>query len=70
MEKLKSEWLNAMREMRQQGYAVCVFNPDELGNADQEMVEDAMTEAGWDQIALAEPADQVSDESRSYGPWA
>ena len=39
--------LQALRELRHEGYAVCVFNPEELGGANPKYVEDLMCEHGW-----------------------
>ena len=40
----------AIRQLRDAGYAVCVFNPEELGGVDRERVEDRMCEEGWEAI--------------------
>lgn len=37
------EYLSALRS---RGFAVSVFNPEELGNCDEEDIEDSMIEAG------------------------
>ena len=42
--------IKVLRELRSEGYAVCVFTPEEMGDIDIEQVEDAMCEAGWRQI--------------------
>ena len=37
----------ALRELRHEGYAVCVFSPEELEGANPKYVEDLMCEHGW-----------------------
>ena len=41
----EDQW-HVIRELRHEGYAVCIFTPEELGNADSSRVEDAMCEKG------------------------
>ena len=36
-----------LEALRSAGFAVTVFTPEELGDADQETVEDSMVERGW-----------------------
>ena len=43
-----STWIIA--DLRDEGYAICIFNPAELENADQTRVEDRLCELGWDVI--------------------
>lgn len=40
----------AIRQLRQSGYAVCIFTPDEMPDSNPSDVEDRMCEAGWQQI--------------------
>ena len=42
--------MEAIRSLRDAGYAVSVFNPDELQGADPSTVEDMMVQRGWDAI--------------------
>lgn len=42
--------LAVLRGLRDAGCAVCVFMPDEVGDASLDDVEDAMCAAGWDTI--------------------
>lgn len=42
--------LDVLKQLRKAGYAICIFNPDELNGADQIKVEDAMIAAGFDLI--------------------
>ncbi|MFM8798701.1 MAG: hypothetical protein ACKODT_07070 [Fluviibacter sp.] len=45
--------LNAIRDL---GFAVIAFTPEELRGADPEEIQDRLTEWGWDAIdALADP---------------
>lgn len=53
---LKQEEVDFLRGLRVRGYAVVVFNPEELRGASQEHVEERMIELGWDVIeSLADP---------------
>ena len=48
--------IKTLRELRHEGYAVCVFNPEELADANPKYVEDLMCEHGWIAIeSLQEP---------------
>jgi hypothetical protein len=40
----------AIKSLREKGYAVCVFSPEELRGADQDDVEQDLVVAGWDVI--------------------
>lgn len=48
---MTDEQTQAIAELRDAGYAVAVFKPEELGSADSSKVEDRMVEVGWDVIA-------------------
>jgi hypothetical protein len=50
--------INVLRELRSEGYAVCVFTPGEMPDSRQRDVEDAMCEGGWRQINFDTPANQ------------
>lgn len=39
-----------VEELREQGYCVIVFNPDELEGANPDKVADRLIELGWDVI--------------------
>jgi len=43
---MKPEWVEVLREMRNQGYAVIVWTPEELGETDPGWVEDASISYG------------------------
>lgn len=47
---MKEEWLTAINEMRDAGYAVCVFTAEDLKKAVPRSVEIQMCEAAWDEI--------------------
>lgn len=42
--------MEAILSLRDAGYVVSVFNPDELQGADPSTVEDMMVQRGWDAI--------------------
>ena len=55
---LKDEWIKMFREVRSEGFAVVIFNPEELRGANQNQVEDRLIELGWDVIdSLATESD-------------
>lgn len=39
--------IKALRELRHEGYALCVFSPEELADAGPKYVEEIMCERGW-----------------------
>ena len=48
--ELTDEDIATLRRLSDAGCAVCVFLPHEMENSDPEQVNDAMCEAGWNQI--------------------
>lgn len=42
--------ITALQSLHTRGFAVCVFTPEEVGDALQEEIEDSMCAAGWDKI--------------------
>lgn len=46
-EELSIEEARVIRNLRQRGFAVAVFTPEELSDADPTLVEDLMVERGW-----------------------
>jgi hypothetical protein len=47
---IPEESMKVIRELRDLGYAVCIFNPDELRGAKPHKVEDELVSAGWEII--------------------
>jgi hypothetical protein len=47
---MTEEHMKAVQELRDLGYAVCIFNPEELNGAKPHKVEDELVSAGWDII--------------------
>jgi hypothetical protein len=45
-----NEILDAFRLLRDAGFAVCAFDPEELGDVDPDRVEQRMCTTGWDFI--------------------
>ena len=41
----------AIDELRGEGYAVVIFNPEELAGVNEGRVEDRLVELGWDVIS-------------------
>ena len=56
MKKFDDEYMPSdlkwLRNMRERGFCVVVFTPDELDGADPDEVEDQLIERGWDVIEL------------------
>lgn len=48
----------ALQTLRDAGYAVAAFTPEELGDAGPEYVEDIMVERGW--LAIYDTQDEES----------
>lgn len=42
--------IDTLRNLRSQGYAVVIFNSEELKGADPDRVEDRLIELGWEVI--------------------
>jgi hypothetical protein len=55
---MTAEQITLIRALREQGYAVTIFTPAEVGCADIQEVEDAMCEAGWHQIEYVMEAER------------
>lgn len=47
---MTQEQIKVIDELKTQGYAVVLFNPDELEGAEADRVEDRLIEIGWDVI--------------------
>ena len=54
---MTQEQIKAIDELKTLGYAVVLFNPDELEGADPDRVEDRLVELGWDVIFDLKPVD-------------
>jgi hypothetical protein len=50
---MKREWLQTLREMRSEGYAVIVWTPEELGETDPDWVEDCSISYGSEYLIPA-----------------
>lgn len=44
-----------IRELKEEGYAIILFNPEELEGADSDRVEDRLIELGWEVIHDLKP---------------
>jgi hypothetical protein len=53
--QLTPEDEEVLNNLRKVGCAVCVFLPDEMPQSDPDDVEDAMCQAGWNQINFDTP---------------
>jgi hypothetical protein len=47
---MKAEWIPTIHAMRDAGYLVIIWNPDELGDIDASHMEDILIERGNDMI--------------------
>jgi hypothetical protein len=62
---MKPEWIPTIHAMRDAGYLVIIWSPNELGDIDISHMEDLLIERGNDMIEQLQTA---TDESRSNGP--
>lgn len=53
---MKAEWVKVLREMRNEGHAVIVWTPEELGDIDPRWVEDASISYGNEYLIEYEDA--------------
>lgn len=49
----------ALRELRDSGYAVIVWTPEELGNADVNRVQDRLIELGFEVISDLQSTEEL-----------
>lgn len=49
---MKTMYEMTINELRESGYAVVIFTPEELEGADPERVEDNLISSGWDIISI------------------
>jgi len=52
MNRITDEELAAIESLRSRGFAVTVFAPSEIGNANPKAVENSMVERGWQTIDM------------------
>lgn len=52
---LKPEWMDTIRAMRDRGWAVIIFAPDELEAADRDEFEERLADRGLDMIDDMQP---------------
>jgi hypothetical protein len=50
---------NTVEDLRDAGYCVVVFNPEELEGADPYKVSDFLIERGWDVIEAMKPLESL-----------
>jgi len=55
---MTDEELDAVQKLREQGYAVIVWTPEELEGAPARKVEDRSIELGWDVIDVLKEGDE------------
>jgi hypothetical protein len=63
MLKLTENEITMVQGLRQKGFAVCIFNPDELGDASPDKAEERMCAAGWDVIEEAYDAHEEDEHA-------
>ena len=54
MSEIKPEWQQAINEMRDAGFAVIVWTPEEIGDAEPEWVEECSISYGWEHLVKGE----------------
>lgn len=52
---MNEQQIKIVRQLRAQGYAVCIFTPEEMPYSAPDRIEDAMCEAGWNTINFDTP---------------
>lgn len=57
---LTQEQLEVIRQLRDEGYAVIVWTPEELGDADPSHVEDRSIELGHDVIDILQSHEELT----------
>jgi len=62
MNALTENDIKAIADLRARDFAVCVFLPDEMGNANPARVEDLMCEAGWNAIHWSQTDPELSND--------
>lgn len=55
----------ALQGLRDRGYAVVIFNPDELEEAEAEVLEKRLVELGWDVIQGLTPSASTDSPTQS-----
>ena len=55
---MTEEQLKTISALRDEGYAVCIFMPDEMPDSNPKDVETSMCEGGWNQINFDTPDGQ------------
>ena len=60
---MTEEHMEVIRELRDLGYAVCIFTPEELRGTKPHKVEDELVSAGWDII------DSLVEDEKSFIVW-
>lgn len=60
---MTQEQINVLRTIKNMGYAVVLFSPEELEGAESDRVEDSLIELGWDIISDLKPEADDTDFS-------
>jgi hypothetical protein len=55
---MKTEWTDTIHAMRDAGYLVIIWTPEELGDIDTSHVEDILIERGNEMIELLQEEDE------------
>jgi hypothetical protein len=63
---MKKEWINTLRQMRDAGYAVIIWSPEELGNVKAEWVEECSV--SYASEYLITETETGEDLAQFYGP--
>ena len=62
---MKTMYECTIDELRDAGYAIVIFTPEELEGADPDKVEENLVSTGWDIISIhAENAEEESEQQR------
>lgn len=59
---MTDEQQKVILELRDEGYAIAIFTPEELQGADIDSVEDGMIAVGWEVIEMTKETDDIEEE--------
>jgi hypothetical protein len=68
---MKQEWINTLRQMRDAGFAVIIWTPEELGDVDAKHVEDMSISYASEYLIPAEEETETGEDlAQFFGPSA
>jgi|APGre2960657404_1045060.scaffolds.fasta_scaffold72700_3 hypothetical protein len=67
---MKQEWINTLRQMRDAGYAVIIWTPEELNGAHPSDIEDGSIQFASEYLIPEPETETGEDLAQFYGPSA